>query len=143
MKKLPTLKIVSACLAGINCKYDGTNNLCPKIAKMVQNAQAIPVCPEVLGGLSVPRQSVEIKNNQIISKNGENFTAQFERGAKVGLKLVQTVGAKEVILKARSPSCGFRQIYDGTFSKKLVKGDGVFAKLLKLHNFKIKTEEEI
>jgi len=137
------MKIVSACLVGINCRYDGKSKSCQKVIDLVRSGNAIPICPEILGGLPTPRTPAEQRGIKIITKDGKDITNQFVRGANEGLKIVKLVKAKEAILKARSPSCGCNQIYDGSFSNKLVKGDGIFARLLKRNGIKIVTEEDL
>lgn len=137
------MKIVSACLAGVNCKYNGKDNTCKKVVELVANGEAIPICPEQLGGLPTPRDAAEINNNSVITKNGEDVTEQFEKGAEEALKIAKTAGCTEAVLKAKSPSCGSGEIYDGTFSKKLTEGDGIFAKKLKKAGIAIKNEETI
>lgn len=132
--------IVSACLAGVNCKYNGKNNYNQIVAEMVAKAKAIPLCPEQLGGCSTPRISCEIINGtgkdviakkaKVINNEGQDMTDKFLKGAKETLKIAVLVGANKAILKAKSPSCGYGTIYDGTFSGKLIKGNGVTAELL-------------
>lgn len=132
--------IVSACLAGINCKYDGGNNYNRKVAAMVAKGEAIPVCPEQLGGCPTPRQPCEIaggkgtevldKRAKVIDKEGRDLTCKFIKGAHETLKIAELTGAKAAILKDRSPSCGIGSIYDGTFSDKIIAGNGVTAELL-------------
>jgi uncharacterized protein YbbK (DUF523 family) len=138
-----SMKIVSACLAGINCRYNGKSKPSQKVIYLVKKGKAIPVCPELLGGLKTPRAITEFKNGKVITKNGKDVTKNYINGAEKGLKIAKLIGAKKAILKARSPSCGSGQIYDGTFSGKLIKGDGIFTKLLKKHKIKVLTEEEI
>ena len=137
------MQIVSACLAGIKCRYNGTSAPCPKIIALVQQGKAIPVCPEQLGGLTTPRAPAEIKNNKVITKEGKNLTKEFKLGAKEALKIAKLANCKEAILKSKSPSCGCGLIYDGTFSEKLIRGDGIFAKLLKDNRIKITNEEDL
>ena len=136
------MKIVSACLAGVNCKYNGKNNYCQKVVDLVKEGKAIPVCPEQLGGLTTPREPAEGGGNKIVNNKGEDVTKQFTRGAEEGLKIAKMVGCKEAVLKAKSPSCGCGKIYDGTFTDTLINGDGVFAKILKQHGIRVKTEEK-
>ena len=121
---------VSACLLGQNCKYNGENNYSAKLEKMLCGKKIIAVCPEVMGGLRTPRKPCEIKNGKVQTADGQDVTAHFKRGAELALNVVQQNGAQAVVLQSRSPSCGAKQIYDGTFSKKLIQGKGVFAKLL-------------
>ena len=114
-----------------------------KVIRMVAEGQALPVCPEQLGGLTTPRVPAEMIGNKVIRKDGVDVTEAFQRGAREALKLAQMVGAKTAILKAKSPSCGCGKIYDGSFSGMLVDGDGVFADLCKKDGIRVKTEEEI
>lgn len=137
------MKIVSACLAGVKCRYDSSDKPCQKVIDLVKKGEAIPVCPEQLGGLTTPRIPSEIKGDKVFRQDGKDLTAEFERGAKEALKITQLAGCKEAILKSSSPSCGSGKIYDGTFSGKLTEGDGIFTRLLKKNNIKVLTEEEI
>jgi uncharacterized protein YbbK (DUF523 family) len=135
--------IVSACLAGENCRFDGKSKPCQKVVNLVKAKKAIPVCPEQLGGLGIPRGPFEILNEKVITKDGKDFTSQFEQGAQEALRIALDNKCDQAILKSRSPSCGSNRIYDGTFSNTLVNGNGVFATLLKKNNINIQTEEEI
>ena len=135
--------IVSACLAGVACRYDGGSKPCEKVIRLVAEGQAIPICPEQLGGLPTPRAPAEIIGNKVIRKDGVDVTDAFNRGAQEALKIARLVGAKTAILKARSPSCGLGKIYDGSFSGRLVDGNGVFAEMCKKDGMEVKTEEEI
>jgi uncharacterized protein YbbK (DUF523 family) len=133
--------LISACFLGINCKYDGTSNKNEKILKLAKDFILIPVCPEILGGLPIPREPVEQKGKRVITKSGKDVTKYFEKGAKEVLKIAKILKIKKAILKQRSPSCGSGQIYDGTFSGKIIKGDGVTTKLLKKNKIKVFSEE--
>ena len=135
--------IVSGCLADLNCRYDGTAKPCEKVIRLVAEGKAIPVCPEQLGGLPTPRISAEIRGNRVIRKDGVDITEEFQHGAQEAMKLVNLIGARTAILKARSPSCGFGQIYDGSFTGTLMMGNGVFAELCKKNGMEVKTEEDI
>ncbi|MGD0707796.1 MAG: DUF523 domain-containing protein [Anaerolineaceae bacterium] len=135
--------IVSACLAGVQCRYDGAGKPCEAVICLVAVGKAIPVCPEQLGGLTTPRLSSEIRGDRVVRKDGVDVTEEFERGAHEALRLAQLVGAKAAILKSRSPSCGVGKIYDGTFSGKVVDGDGVFTALCRKNGIEVKTEEEL
>ncbi|MBU2589614.1 MAG: DUF523 domain-containing protein [Nanoarchaeota archaeon] len=137
------MKIVSACLAGIKCRWDGKARPCLKVIELVKQGKAIPVCPEQLGGLTTPRTPAEQKNDKIFTKDGKDVTAQFERGAEEALKIAKLANCNEAIVKSKSSSCGSGKVYDGTFSGKLINGDGVFAKILKKNNIKLFTENEI
>jgi uncharacterized protein YbbK (DUF523 family) len=135
--------IVSACLAGLECRYDGKSNSCEKVIEMVRNGIAIPLCPEQLGGLATPRIPAEIVDDKVITKENIDVTKQFERGAKETLKIAKLVNANTAILKQRSPSCGVSKIYDGTFSGKVISGMGKTAELLLQHGIKLISEEDM
>jgi len=137
------MKIVSACLAGVKCRWNGEARPCQKVIELVEQNEAVPVCPELLGGLTIPRIPAEQKNDKVFTKDGKDVTDQFEKGAEEGLKIAKLINCNEAIVKSKSPSCGSGQIYDGTFSGKLVYGDWVFTKLLKKNNIKVFTEDEI
>ncbi len=135
--------IVSACLAGLRCRYDGAAKPCQEVIRLVAEGKAIPVCPEQLGGLPTPRVPAEINGGKVINREGVDVSAEFSRGAEESLKLAKLVGAAAAILKARSPSCGSGETYDGSFTGTLVSGDGVFAALCKANGIEVKTEEEL
>lgn len=137
------MKIVSACLAGIKCRWDGEAKPCQKVIELVEQGKAIPVCPEQLGGLTTPRIPAEQKDGKVFRKDGMDVTYQFKIGAEEALKIAKHTNCDEAILKSKSPSCGSGKIYDGTFSGKLIDGDGVFTKILKKNNIKVITEDEI
>lgn len=135
--------LVSACLLGVACRYDGKSVPCTALLEQLKNLQCIPVCPEQLGGLPTPRVPCERQGNRVISKTGVDTTAQYERGAQQALKLATLFGCKAALLKERSPSCGCGQIYDGSFSKKLIDGDGVTAALLRQHGIAVFGESRL
>jgi uncharacterized protein YbbK (DUF523 family) len=137
------MKIVSACLAGIKCRWDGKAKPCDKVIYLVKRGEAIPVCPEQLGGLTTPRIPAEQKGNKVFAKTGDDLTAQFKSGAREALKIALLASCDEAILKSKSPSCGSGKIYDGTFTRKLIDGDGVFAKILKKNKIKVSSENDI
>lgn len=139
--------LVSSCLAGINCRYDGKNNLNKKVLDLVETGKAIPVCPEVLGGLDTPRDPSEIivdeeGNRRVVTEKGKDLTVEFKLGAEKTLKIAKIVEAKKAILQQRSPSCGSKKIYDGTFSGTLVNGRGLTAELLIAEGIEVLTEAE-
>jgi len=121
---------VSACLLGCNCKYNGGNNLNDKVVRFVKGKDVVPVCPEQLGGLPTPRTPSEIVNGRVTTKDGKDVDAAFRRGALLAAQEAVSAGVELAILKSRSPSCGAKQIYDGTFTGTLVDGKGVFAQAL-------------
>ena len=122
--------VVSACLAGCKCRYDGKDNLCPKVKQLVEEGRAVTVCPEVMGGMTTPRIPSERKDNKVINSIGEDNTAYFVKGVEKSIEIVKEHNIKKAILKAKSPSCGNKYIYDGTFSKTLVEGKGMLAEKL-------------
>lgn len=134
---------VSACLLGDNCKYNGGNNYSKKVADFVKGHEIIPVCPEVMGGLPTPRDPSEIVNGTVMHKDGSSVDEEFRKGADLALKKVFEAGAELVILQSRSPSCGVQTVYDGTFTGKIISGQGVFAKLLIENNIKVLDVSEI
>ena len=123
--------LVSSCLLGCKCRYDGNDNRIEAIIDLEKKYELIPVCPEELGGLPTPRVPAEIVDGQVLTRDGEDVTIEFQRGAQLALEAALSAGCEMAILKERSPSCGSGLIYDGTFSKVLVPGDGVTAKRLK------------
>lgn len=135
--------IVSACLAGVPCRFDGQAKGYEKIKELVKNEKTILVCPEQLGGLTTPRIPSEIKGGKVFSKAGIDVTAQFTRGAEITLALAKEYDCTRAILKSRSPSCGKGKVYDGTFSGRLIDGNGFTADLLLKNGIEVLTEEEI
>ena len=135
--------IVSACLAGIKCNYLGDDNSHPKVVELVRKGLAIPVCPEQLGGLPTPRIPAEIQGRKVMNKNGEDVTSNFQKGAEETLRIAKLVNCKKTILKSNSPSCGCGKIYDGSFSGKLIPGNGITTKLLMKKGIEIITETDL
>ena len=133
--------MVSACLAGLHCRYDGRTNHKPEVAELVASGLAVPVCPEELGGLPTPRDPSERRGDAVVSCAGRDVTAEFAAGAEAALYIAEEYGCSAAILKARSPSCGCGRIYDGTFTRTLVEGNGLFAELLLKKGFEVFTEE--
>jgi len=146
------MKMCSACLLGVRCRYDGKIKPDERIINLSKKEILIPVCPEQLGGLSTPRPGSEIIGGdgscvldgraKVIKSDGNEVTKYFVKGAEEVLKLAKLFKINEAILKQRSPSCGSGQIYDGTFSKTLIKGDGVTTALLKRNGIKVVSEED-
>ena len=132
------MKLCAACLCGVNCRFNGENKLNKEILAMVSRGEALPVCPEQLGGLPTPREACEGPiNGKVLSASGKDYTKEFIKGAEETLKLARAVGATEFIGRVKSPSCGVVSIFDGTFSDKLTDGDGVTAALLKKNGIKV------
>jgi len=135
--------VVSKCLAGEPCRYDGGDNLVPEIRALVERGEAIAVCPEVLGGLPTPRTPSEIQTDgRVRNKQGADVTGAFLRGAERAMEICRENDCAAAILKARSPSCGKGVIYDGSFTGARVAGNGVFAQMLLDAGVPVVTEEE-
>jgi uncharacterized protein YbbK (DUF523 family) len=135
--------LVSACLLGEKCRYDGGGNMEGKLAEALKGHALIPVCPEKLGGLPIPRPPSEIKGGRVVSKTGEDVTEDFRRGAEETLKIALENGCTLAILKERSPSCGYGKIYDGTFTGQLIEGNGILAELLAKEGIQIFGESSL
>lgn len=134
---------MSACLAGVKCRYDGKDNANSKVIKLVVNGIAIPICPEQLGGLQTPRIPAEISGDKVLNKKGENVTSQFKKGAKETLRIAELVNCHKAILKQSSPSCGYGKIYDGSHTGRIIDGMGLTAQLLSQKGIVILTEEDL
>ena len=134
--------LCSACLLGINCKYDGGNNANQKVLDLAKKETLVPVCPEQLGGMSTPRSRACRKGNLVIDETGKNTTAAYIKGAEETLRIAQTLNIKEAILKQKSPSCGCGKIH-ADFKETIIPGDGVTAKLLKKNGIKVVSEEKL
>ena len=128
--------MVSACLAGENCKYNGGNNRNEKVLALMAENEVITVCPEQMGGLPTPRVPAEIKDGVVTNRDGRNVDAEFRAGAARCLELARRFQPDLIVLQPRSPSCGVKQRYDGTFSGRLVDGPGVTAQLLMENGFR-------
>lgn len=135
--------LVSACLLGINCKYNGDNNENIKVLEFIKDKEVIPMCPEIMGGLTTPRPPSEIKENKVINNLDIDVTENFQKGANETLKLAKLFGVKKALLKSKSPSCGVGKIYAGTFSGNLIDGNGITTKLLLEHNIEVLTEKDL
>ena len=135
--------LISACLVGDNVKYNGRNNQNPLIEKLLEKYELVPFCPEVEGGLSIPRFPSERKGESVIDSNNEDVTDNFVNGADLAYNICLFLKIKIAILKERSPSCGVHEIYDGSFSHKVVSGMGVTSELLKRKGIVIYNEDEI
>lgn len=135
--------LVSACLLGENCKYNGGNNENKEILELAKEHTLIPICPECFAGLPIPRVPSEIKNGRVYSKNGEDLTDEFNDGAEKALYIAEESGCQIAILKERSPSCGFGKIYDGSFTGNIINGNGITAQLLYEHGITILGESSV
>ena len=135
--------LVSACLLGENCKYSGGNNRSEKVLAFLEGHEVFPVCPEVMGGLPTPRQPAEIVHGEVINREGVSVDDEYRLGAKVALDIAMREKIDLAILQSRSPSCGVKQIYDGTFTGTKIPGQGIFAGQLMAHGFAVLDREEV
>lgn len=132
--------LVSACLVGLHCRYDGKTSVNDELVELVLKGEAIPVCPEMMGGLPVPRIPAERVGDKVINKEGMDVTKEFTLGAEKTLDLALINKVEKAILKSKSPSCGVGVIYDGTHSRTLKEGNGLTVELLMKHGIHIENE---
>ena len=135
--------LISACLVGDKCKYDGHTNYTPLIKDLLEKYELVPFCPEVEGGLPTPRKPSERKGDKVINNAGKDVTRNFQLGAEKALNICKYLNIKIAILKENSPSCGVNQIYDGNFKNKLIKGEGVTTELLRKNGISVYNENQI
>jgi uncharacterized protein YbbK (DUF523 family) len=143
---LQEIYLVSACLLGANCRYNGTSSKINELDNLVDSGRLIAICPEVLGGLKTPREACEISlqrdgNIKVMSHEGLDCTIEFQTGAKRVLDIAKVCGVKKAILKANSPSCGCGYVYDGTFTGKLIEGSGLTSQLLLENGIEVYNED--
>ena len=143
MEKEPML--ISACFLGLDCKYSGGNNALGDkvIAELMEKYRLMPVCPESYGGLPSPRLPSERVGERVLAKDGADVTEQYKKGAAAALRLAKLFGCKIALMKERSPSCGHDSIYDGSFTGRVVPGDGVAAELLKQNGVTVCGESDV
>lgn len=135
--------LVSACLLGVACRYDGQSKPCPGIEELMERHTLIPVCPECYGGLPTPRPPAERRGERVITQNGLDVTVQYQKGAQEALRLARRYGCTWAILKERSPSCGAGTVYDGSFTHTQIPGDGVTARLLEANGIHVIGESQL
>ena len=135
--------LVSACLLGIYCRYDGSAHVNPGVLALAERYEIVPVCPEQLGGLATPRDPAERMGEKVVTNKGLDVTDRYRRGAEESLRLARLLRCSAAVLKERSPSCGHDEIYDGTFSHRIVPGDGVTAELLRKNGIRVLGESEL
>ena len=135
--------LISACLLGTRCRYDGASKAHPLIAALAERHTLVPVCPEQLGGLATPRPPAERQGGRVVTNSGTDVTAQYRRGAEETLMLCKLFDCQAAVLKERSPSCGRGQVYDGTFTGTLTAGNGVTAALLEEHGIPVYGESRM
>ena len=134
--------LISACLLGVCCRYDGDSKAYPGIEQLARQHTLVPVCPEQLGGLPTPRPPAERRGDRVVTRSGD-VTEQYRRDAEEALKLCKLLDCEAAVLKERSPSCGRGAVYDGTFTGTLTPGDGVTAELLAAHGIPVYGESRI
>lgn len=134
--------LVSACLIGENCKYNGENNASPAILEFLKDKEIVPVCPEILAGMPAPRPPVEVNGNRVLRKNGEDVTDAYCSGVCKAMQIAAQQPIDLVILKSRSPTCGVGQRYDGTFTGTLVNQSGLFAEALQQAGYTVKSSDD-
>ena len=134
--------LVSACLLGENCKYNGGNNCSPAILDFLKDKQIIPICPEILAGMPAPRPPVEVSGSRVLRKNGEDVTDAYCSGVCKAMQIAAQQPIDLVILKSRSPTCGVGQRYDGTFTGTLVNQSGLFAEALQQAGYSVKSSDD-
>ena len=135
--------LVSACLLGIGCRYDGKHKAHPEVIRLAEKYNLIPICPEIYGGLPTPRIPSERVGDRVVMKDGRDVTDNYQKGARETLELCRILDAKIAVLKERSPSCGKGKIYDGSFTGALTERDGVCAELLISEGIRVLGESEI
>lgn len=135
--------LISACLLGVPCRYDGKSKPSPEAMALSETYELVPFCPECYGGLPTPRPPAEIRGDGVFTQEGKDVTAEYRRGAESALRLCQVLGIEDACLKSRSPSCGNREVYDGTFSGTRVSGQGITVRLLQNNGIRVFSEEEI
>lgn len=135
--------LVSACIVGTNCKYNGKNNKNLAAVNFLKDKEVIPICPELLAGMEIPRPCAEIVNGSVVDENGKNVDSAYRKAVSLALSKIQNEEIDLAILQSRSPTCGVNQIYDSSFTGKLTAGTGLFAKALKQRGYKVVDVEEI
>lgn len=135
--------LVSACLIGVRVRYDGGDSRTDSVLGLADRYDLIPLCPEVLGGLPVPRPPAEILMGKVVTEAGRDVTANFEAGARITLDYCLENGIRKAVLKSKSPSCGIGLVYDGSFTRTLIEGDGVTAQLLLRHGIEVYSENNM
>ena len=135
--------LVSACIMGVNCKYNGKNNENIAAMNFLKDKEVISICPEVLAGMKIPRSCAEIVDGRVVDENGNDVSLEYDKAVAVALSKIQNEEIDLVILKSRSPTCGLNQKYDGSFTGKLIPGMGLFAKALKQRGYNVIDVEEI
>lgn len=135
--------VISSCLLGLPARYNGENIVHPLIDALEEKYELIAICPETLGGLSIPREPAELRGSRVLTKSGQDVTQEYEAGAGIALDIAKGLSIKKAVLKERSPSCGYGLIHDGTFTDGMVEGNGICAKLFLENGIEIFRESDI
>ena len=135
--------LVSACLWGENCKYNGGNNYNPAVAEFVKDKEVLPICPEMMAGMGCPRIPIEIVDGVLMDRDGNNVDAAMRKAVEQAMEMIREEDIQCAVLQSRSPTCGVNQIYDGSFTGKLIEGSGVLAQALKLVGYRVVDAEDI
>ena len=135
--------LVSACLLGENCKYNGGNNYNSAVAEFVRDKEILPICPEMLAGMGCPRTPIEIVDGVLMDRNGRNVDAAMGGAVGMAMKQISSEKIQCAVLQSRSPTCGVNQVYDGSFTGKLIPGAGIFAQALKDAGYRVIDAEDI
>ena len=135
--------LVSACLLGENCKYNGGNNHNPAVAEFVKDKEVLPICPEMMAGMGCPRIPIEIVDGVLMDRDGNNVDAAMRKAVEQAMEMIREEDIQCAVLQSRSPTCGVNQIYDGSFTGKLIEGSGVLAQALKLVGYRVVDAEDI
>lgn len=135
--------LVSACLLGVPCRYDGQSKAHPLARALCEKHHVVPVCGEIFGGLPTPRPPAEIQGDRVVTRDGRDVTEAYRRGAEAAAQLARLTGAQAAVLKERSPSCGSGAVYDGTFSGVLTEGWGITAALLRQQGLQVVGESRL
>ena len=134
--------LVSACLLGENCKYNGGNNFAPAVAEFLKGREVLAVCPEMMAGMGCPRTPIEIVNGVLMDRDGNNVDEAMRKAVAQAMDMIRTENIQCAILQSRSPTCGVNQVYDGTFSGRLIPGSGIFAQALKDAGYQVLDAED-
>lgn len=135
--------LVSACLLGENCKYNGGNNYSPVVAEFIKDKEVLTICPEMMAGMGCPRTPIEIVDGVLMDCNGNNVDTSMRKAIEKAMEMIRKEDIQCVVLQSRSPTCGVNQIYDGSFSGKLINGSGLFAQALKDAGYQVIDAEDI
>lgn len=135
--------LVSACLLGENCKYNGGNNYSSAVAEFVRGKEILPICPELMAGMGCPRTPIEIVDGVLTDRDGKNVDAAMRAAVEMAMKQISSEGIQCAVLQSRSPTCGVNHVYDGSFSGKLIPGSGIFAQALKEAGYRVIDAEDV